>query len=186
MAILEPGKPVPLWVYGGGAVALAGVFFLYRSRSARNKAAAAATPKQAAATATSTPVVPAASYGNATNAGALANISQQLASLNAAQATTQGAASASGVNTSITANAENQILQGSGYYPKPDATGNRSQRISANGHTYVWVPNPDVANALGGFNNLFIQPVPGLFTKNTPGTVLNNANGATPLFAQVA
>ncbi len=183
MAIIEPGKPVPLWVYGGGAIALAGVFFLYRSRSARNKAAAAApNPKQTAATATSTPVVPAASYGNASNAGALNNISQQLASLNAAQAITQGAASSSG----ITATADNQIQSGAGFYSKPDATGNRSQRINANGHTYVWVPNEAAAKALGGFNNLFVQPVPGLFTKNTPGTVLDNTNGPTPLFAQVA
>jgi hypothetical protein len=183
MAIIEPGKPVPLWVYGAGSVVVFGGYFFYRSR--RNKAAAtaaAASPKQAAATATSTPVVPAASYGNADNAGALANITQQLASLNAAQATTQGAAAQSGVNSG-TANATNQELVGSGYYPRKDAKGNRAQRIEANGHTYQWVPNGDVAAALGGFNNLFIQALPGVFVKNTGGVPVV---GGTPLFAQVA
>ena len=184
MAILEPGKPVPLWVYGAGTVVIGGGYFFYRSR--KNKAAAAAvaaTPKQAAATATSTPVVPAASYGNNQNAGALNNIGQQLASLNAAQAATQGAAAASGVMDGIIATAQNQVISGSGYYSKPDATGNRSQRINSNGHTYVWVPNDNAAKAAGGYNALYVQPVPGFFVKNAPGTPLL---GMTPLFAQVA
>lgn len=184
MPILEPGKPVPLWVYGAGSVVVVGGYFLYRNRQNSKAAAAAlaATPKQAAATATSTPVVPAASYGNADNAGALANITQQLQSLNAAQAATQGSASMSGVNSG-TANVNNQELVGSGYYPKKDAKGNRAQRIEANGHTYQWVPNGDVAAALGGFNNLFVQALPGVFVKNTGAVPVV---GGTPLFAQVA
>jgi hypothetical protein len=185
MPIIEPGKPVPLWIYGAGTVVIGGGYFLYRNR--KNKAAAAAaaaTPKAAAAapTASTTPVVPASSYGNNQNAGALANISQQLGALNAAQAATQGAAAASGVVDGIIATAQNQVMSGSGYYSKPDATGNRSQRINSNGHTYVWVPNDNAAKAAGGYNELFVQPVPGFFVKNAPGTPLTPM---TPLFAQV-
>lgn len=183
MAIIEPGKPIPVWIYGAGAAGLFIAYTLY-SRSRKKSAAATPTPK-AATTATSTPVVAASSYGNNQNAGAISNIEQQLQRLNASQATTQGAAASSGVN-GIMATAENQVQSGSGYYPKPDAAGPRSQRINANGSTYVWVPNEAAAGALGGFNNLYVQPVPGLFTKNTPGTVLNNSNGPTPLFAKVS
>jgi hypothetical protein len=183
MAILEPGQPIPIWVYGAGTVVIGGGYFLYRNRkNSAAASAAAATPKQTTATASTTPVVPASSYGTNDNAGSLINIEQQLQSLNKAQTATQGAAATSGVN-GIMATADNQVLQGSGYYSKPDATGNRSQRIASNGHTYVWVPNDAAAKAAGGYNNLYVQPVPGFFVKNAPGTELL---GMTPLFAQVA
>lgn len=176
MAIIEPGKPIPVWIYGAGAAGLFIAYTLY-SRSRKKSAAATPTPKAAAST-TSTPVVAASSYGNNQNAGAISNIEQQLQRLNATQATTQGAAASSGVATS-----DNQQFVGSGYYPKADTPEGRGAPISANGHRYQWVPNPDAAAALGGFNNLYIQPVPGLFVKNTPGTPVV---GGTPLFAQVS
>jgi hypothetical protein len=176
MAIFEPGKPVPVWVYGAGAGVLFIGYTLYRN--SRNKAAATAVaPKPAAATATTTPVVPASSYGTGQNAGSLSNIEQQLQALNS-RAVTQGAASSSGVSS-----ADNQQFVGSGYYPKGDTQAAHSTPISSNGHTYQWVPNPDAAAALGGFNNLYLQPVPGLFVKNAPGTPVV---GGTPLFAQVS
>ena len=99
---LTSGKPIPVWYYGAGAGVIFIAYYFYSSSKKRKAAAlsagSAAAPAMAAATtASQTPVVPAGSYGYGADAGTLNNIEQQLQNLNAAQATTQGSASSSGV-----------------------------------------------------------------------------------------
>ena len=186
MAILEPGKPVPLWVYGAGTVVVVGGYFLYRSRrNAKAAAAAAATPKQQAATATSTPVVPAASYGNADNAGALANITQQLQSLNAAQAATQGAAASAGVVPAgaIKGTPQNQVAVGGGFQPSPTNPYGAQTPISSNNGVYRLITDLNQAASLG-VDKLYYQPVPGVFS--SVGGSINNVAQKTPIFQKVA
>ena len=186
MPIIEPGKPVPLWIYGAGTVVVVGGYFLYRSRqNSKAAAAAAATPKQAAATATSTPVVPAASYGNADNAGALANITQQLQSLNAAQAATQGAAAASGVIPpgAIKADTKNQVAVGGGFQPAPTNAYGAQTPVSSNSGVYKIITDLNQAASLG-VDKLYYQPVPGVFS--SVGGSINNLAQKTPIFQKVA
>ena len=179
---LTSGKPIPVWYYGAGAGVLFIAYYFYSSSKKKKAAAAALPPMAAATTASQTPVVPAGSYGTGVDAGTLNNIEQQLQNLNAAQATTQGSASSSGVASSaLTPSTSNESLTGSGYIPNPNNAGGYATQVQAlNGHTYQWV-QPAQAQAIG-WNNLYYQPVPGVFMPNSAGT--NLASG-TALYTQV-
>lgn len=184
------GRQIPPLYIAAGAGGIFVLYYLYSSSKKKAAAAAAATaaaasPTNAAATA---PVVPAGNYGTGQNAGALANIEQQLASLQSAQATTTGAAAAtatgSGVastSSALTPSTSNESLTGSGYLPNASNAGGYATQVQGlNGHTYQWVL-PAQAQAIG-WNNLYYQPIPGVFMPNSAGT---NLAPSTPLYAQV-
>ena len=159
---LSSGKPIPVWYYGAGA----GVIFIayYFYSSARKRRTAAALPPMAAATtASQTPVVPAGSYGTGVDAGTLNNIEQQLQNLNAAQATTQGSASTSGV----AAPEDWGHLVGSGY--------------SGGGAQYKMIYTQDQIHAIiaNGLQRYY-EPVPGLFQN-----VTGKGSSGTPQFVKV-
>ena len=159
---LTSGKPIPVWYYGIGAGVLFIGYYFYSS-SKKQKAAAALPPMATATTASQTPVVPAGSYGTGVDAGSLNNIETQLQNLNAAQATTQGSASTSGVTASQWGN-----LQGSGY--------------NGGGSQYKNITTQDQIQAIIA-NNLdrYYEPVPGLFQKVTGKEAIG-----TPQFVKVS
>lgn len=167
-------RQIPMWYYGAGAGGLFVLYYLY-SRSKKNAAAtaAAATPMAAATTASTTPVVPAGSYGQ-DNTGAIQNIEQQLATLNASQAATQGSAASSGIPTTPTPTLI-QPLYAPGNTASYGTPSDLTQLVKGNdGHTYQAVPyggqSGQQLTAQG--IKLFYQPIPGVFSPTTGNTSL--------------
>ena len=176
-------RQIPVWYYGAGAGGLFVLYYLY-SRSKKNAAAkaAAATPMAAAPTASTTPVVPAGSYGQ-DNSGAIQNIEQQLATLGASQATTQGSAALSGIPTTptpttyapITGETLIQPLYAPGNTASYGTPSNLTQLTKGNdGHTYQAVPyGGQTGQQLTAQGiKLFYQPLPGVFSPTTGNTAL--------------
>ena len=171
-------RQIPLWYYGAGAGGLFVLYYLY-SRSKKNAAAkaAAATPMAAATTASTTPVVPAGSYGQ-DNSGAIQNIEQQLATLNASQAATQGSAASSGIPTTPTPTLTPTLIQPL-YAPGNTASYGTPSNLTqltkgSDGHTYQAVPyGGQTGQQLTAQGiKLFYQPLPGVFSPTTGNTAL--------------
>jgi len=180
-------RQIPLWYYGAGAGGLFVLYYLY-SRSKKNAAAkaAAATPMAAATTASTTPVVPAGSYGQ-DNSGAIQNIEQQLATLNASQAATQGSAASSGIPTTPTpttyAPPTDQTLIQPLYAPGNTASygyaNNPGKLVTgSDGHTYQAVtysgkPGEQSGQQLSAQGiPQYYQPLPGIFSPSSGNSAL--------------
>ena len=159
------GRPIPNWYYAAGAGGLFVVYFLvsrYRKNAATAAAAAASSTTAATLPATQTPVMPAASYGNANDLSAL------LPYLTNLQGATSVTPSATTGSTAPPAVNEFGTLQASGY------TGGGSQYRNI-------TTNEQMQAILGSGLDRFYEPVPGLFQKVTG----HEATG-TPQFIKVA
>jgi len=175
------GKPIPPLYIAGGAGAVFVLYYLYSSSKKKAAATAAATPMAAATSAATTPVVPAGSYGQ-DNSNALNNVAQQLASLQASQAATQGAAAQSGIATPYASPTGETLIQPL-YAPGNTASygypGNTSQLVTgADGHTYQAVsysgkPGEQSGQQLAAQGiPQYYQPLPGVFSPSSGNSAL--------------
>lgn len=153
-------RPIPTWYYAAGAgVVVLGYVVYKRSKTNAANAATTAAATPAASTA-STVGTAAGSYGQ-DYSGEFANIEQQLASLQASQAATTGAAASSGVTTTGYTPPTNVALSGSGYKTSGSGT-----ITASNGHTYAQFPGYPQAQAfLKSGGKIYYQPLPGVFTE---------------------
>jgi hypothetical protein len=176
---VNAGK-VPAWYYAAGA---AGVFIAYTfyKRLSGPKAA----PMAPATSATSTPVVPAGSYGS-DYTGAIENLQTSINKLQTAQTTSPSTTTSAGA---ITATAANQVLAGAGYRPDDKQPLKQYTPISSNSKLYLLVTGNGFGDLLEavtvGGGGLYYEPNPGQFSL-IPGGSVNNLAAGTPLYRQVA
>ena len=175
---VNAGK-VPAWYYAAGA---GGVFIAYTLYKRFTAPKATATP--APVMSTTTPVVPAGSYGS-DNTGAIQNLQQSIDQLNKAQTTSPSSTTSAAAITAgaITGTSANQTFTGSGWVPNASQPQKTVTPVSANNHVYTAITDLVQAATLGGAN-LYYQPLPGLFT-SLPANSVNSLSPGTPLFRQV-
>jgi hypothetical protein len=174
---VNAGK-IPVWYYALGAGGLYVAYTLYRRFT--TPATPAAEPAAPAPIATATGIIPSGSYGRDFS-GELANINQQLASMNRAQSVPASSSAAS--ITPITATAANSVLSGAGYQPNQNQQAKQFTPVTSGGKIFITVTDLLQAATLGG-QNLFYQPQPGVFAL-IPGGSVNSLAAGTPFFRQV-
>jgi hypothetical protein len=173
---VNAGK-VPAWYYIAGA---GGVFVAYTLYKRLSGSKAAPAP----ATSTSTPVVAAGSYGS-DYSGAITNLQQSIDELNKSQKTSPSSTTSAAAITAgaITGTKDNQTYVGSGWVPNATTPQKTATPVSSNNHVYTAVA--DIFQAVTtGAQNLYYQPLPGLFSPIPNGSV-NSLSAGTPLFRQV-
>jgi len=174
---VNAGK-VPAWYYIAGAGGVFVAYTLYKRLSNSNA------PAPAPATSTTTPVVAAGSYGS-DYSGAITNLQQSIDQLNKNQTVSPTSSTAAAAITAgaITGTKLNETYIGSGWVPNATQPQKTATPVSSNNHVYTAVA--DIFQAITtGAQNLYYQPLPGLFSPLPNGSV-NSLSAGTPLFRQV-
>lgn len=174
---VNAGK-VPAWYYIAGAGGVFVAYTLYKRLSGSNA------PAPAPATSTTTPVVAAGSYGS-DYSGAITNLQQSIDQLNKNQTVSPTSSTTAAAITAgaISGTKTNQTYVGSGWVPNATQPQKQQTPVSANNHVYTAITDLFQA-ATTGAQNLYYQPLPGLFTPIPNGSV-NSLLAGTPLYRQV-
>jgi hypothetical protein len=170
--------PLPMWVWIGLGVAAA---YFYTSRKNAAAQAAAGTGTDPTTSALANQGAAAMQYGYTAPdlASMISNLQGQVALLGGGNSGTTGTGASSPGSTGNPAVAPvAPVLSGSGYWVPNSEVPVTGQ----GGHTYMWIPNAQVRQALAPGTPIFVQTMPGYFSQ--VGT--EEAGGTAKMTARLA